>query len=106
MNNFIENFKACMTTKFAQFSGTASRSEFWLFVLATAIISIILGIVGAAIPALSFLSTLASLIFFIPSLAVGARRLRDAGFSPWWLLIYITGIGALVLLIMWCIKSK
>lgn len=100
MNNFIENFKACMTTKFAQFSGTASRSEFWLFALATFIIGLILGVVSPVA------SNIASLIFLIPSIAVGARRLRDAGFSPWWLLLCITGIGSIIVLIMCCLKSK
>ena len=41
-----------------------------------------------------------------PNLAMGARRLRDAGFSPWWLLLLLTGIGGLILIILWIFPKK
>ena len=34
------------------------------------------------------------------------RRLRDAGFSPWWILIYFVPFGGLALFIMHCQPSK
>ena len=37
-------------------------------------------------------------IVLLPSLAVGSRRLHDTGRSGWWQLLYLTGIGSLVIL--------
>ena len=63
------------TAAYAQFEGRASRSEYWWFylftVLATAAADTLGGTVG----------NLASLAFFLPSLALVARRLHDTGRS-------------------------
>ena len=48
---------------------------------------------------------LASLFFFLPSLALFVRRLHDVGRSGWWILIAFTGIGVFVLL-YWLIKAS
>lgn len=96
-------------TNYATFRGRAPRSEFWWFVLFTLIANLVLGLVDSLIvaPILGFspfsdngarpLSALFSLAIFVPSLAVGARRLHDTGRSAWWLLI------GLVPLIGWLI---
>jgi uncharacterized membrane protein YhaH (DUF805 family) len=34
------------------------------------------------------------------------RRLRDAGFSPWWIFIYFVPFGGLALFVMHCQPSK
>ena len=46
------------------------------------------------------INAVAQLGFFIPSLAVGARRLHDTNRSGWWQLIAFTIIG-LIPLIIW-----
>lgn len=106
------NFTAAVRSVFsnyANFRGRAPRSEFWWFVLFTLIANLVLSIIDSLIvaPILGFspfsdngarpLSALFSLGVFIPSLAVGARRLHDTGRSAWWLLI------GLVPLIGWLI---
>ena len=75
------------------FSGVASRGEFLLYALVYLLAIVILaGFSGAA-------SLVIFLVLLIPFLAVCARRLHDAGFSGWVLLVgLIPLIGQLALL--------
>src|SRR5688572_21378831 len=73
---------------YATFSGRATRSEYWYFVLFNIIISIIISVIGAAMK-MSLLSNIYSLLVLIPGLAVGVRRMHDVGRSGWYLLIPI-----------------
>ena len=70
------------------FRGTASRSEYWYWVLFTALVSIVTN----ALDATGTLAGVFSLATFLPSLGVLVRRLRDAGFSWTWLLLPIPGL--------------
>jgi uncharacterized membrane protein YhaH (DUF805 family) len=87
--------------KYATFDGRASRSEFWWFILFTALVSAIVGVFHS-----DALTSLVSIILLLPSLAIGARRLHDTGRSGWWLIIAITVIGYIVLIIFWADESK
>jgi len=51
------------------------------------------------------LLSLAQIATIVPWLALQARRLHDANFSAWWLLLHLLPLGALALLIMNCFKS-
>lgn len=75
---------------YADFDGRASRAEFWWFTLAVAVAVTAVG--QAATWAAASLGTVA----LVPWLAVAARRLRDAGQTPWWLLILLAPVGGLV----------
>ena len=91
------------------FSGRASRSEFWYFVLASAILGAIVGGIELTTGLISIenpnatgpLSSILNLLLAIPSISVTSRRLQDYGYSGWWQLSYITVIGIFVVLI-WC----
>ena len=91
------------------FSGRASRSEFWYFVLASAILGAIVGGIELATGLISIenpnatgpLSSILNLLLAIPTISVTSRRLQDYGYSGWWQLSYITVIGIFVVLI-WC----
>jgi uncharacterized membrane protein YhaH (DUF805 family) len=91
------------------FSGRASRSEFWYFVLASAILGAIIGGIELTTGLISIenpnatgpLSSILNLLLAIPSISVTSRRLQDYGYSGWWQLSYITVIGIFVVLI-WC----
>lgn len=102
MVNLIKTF----FSKYFEFSGRTSRKDFWLTWLCLILLYIIIGVITTIIPALVFILAVFGLIVLIPSLAIGARRLRDAGFSPWWLLLLLTGIGGLVLIILWIFPKK
>ncbi len=72
--------------RFADFSGVSTRSQYWYFVLAGSLASIIASIVinDAA-------GNLVSLATLIPTLAAAVRRMHDVGKSGWFLLIPIYG---------------
>jgi len=98
--DFVSSVKRNMTTAaYAQFTGRASRSEYWWFylftVLATAAADTFGGTVG----------NLASLVFFLPGLALAARRLHDVGRSGWWFLLVFTVIGIPVLF-YWLVRAS
>jgi uncharacterized membrane protein YhaH (DUF805 family) len=89
------------------FQGRARRKEYWMFVLFSAIISIVLSIIDAIANLSSVLSGIYSLAVFLPSLAVSVRRLHDTGRSGWWILIgLIPLIGAIILLVFTCQDSQ
>ncbi len=86
---FGEAITVCFQ-KYVGFSGRASRSEYWFFVLflfllgmATALVDMI--VFGATdMTDFSPLNTLATLGTILPSLAVTWRRLHDTDRSGWW----------------------
>jgi uncharacterized membrane protein YhaH (DUF805 family) len=101
---FGDAIVTCLT-KYVDFNGRASRPEFWWFTLFGILVSVVLSLIDAAIfgdKAIGLLDGLFSLGIFLPSLAVGARRLHDIGKSGWWQLIVLTGIGLFVLIYWWC----
>jgi uncharacterized membrane protein YhaH (DUF805 family) len=52
------------------------------------------------------LSSIWSLVTFLPSLAMGVRRLHDTDRSGWWwLLSFIPLIGIIVLIVFWCFEG-
>ena len=61
--------------------------------LANVIIAFVLGFVSGLVEALTILTSLYSLAFLVPSIALAVRRLHDTGHSGWWYLIALTGIG-------------
>ena len=100
--------------KYAVFSGRASRSEYWWWLLAMIILFTVLGLIDGALvaPMLGFeafqpdagqpVSFLVSLGLLLPNLAVSVRRLHDTDRSGWWLLLgLIPVIGTIVLLIFY-----
>lgn len=93
--------------KYAEFSGRARRTEYWMFVLFNFIFvlaAIILdNIVGTAIDEFGYglFYFLYVLAVFLPGLAVGVRRLHDVGKSGWMMLIaLIPLVGAIWLLVL------
>ena len=95
-----ESVKQCLW-KYADFSGRATRAEFWWWVLLATIGPIVFyGVAGSIyasgdlVDALPF--TLSGITFqlltLFPSLAVTARRLHDLGRSGWLSLLCYAGI--------------
>jgi len=91
-----EAVETCVTRKYADFEGRATRSEFWWFMLFCVIINVLLGVAAEWAAGIFFVAML------VPSLAAGTRRLRDTGRSPWWWLLMVPPVlvvGWLVLLV-------
>ena len=92
--NFGQAISTCFS-RYATFSGRASRPEFWWFFLFQILVSIAASMLG------DIVAGLVSLALLLPALAVGARRLHDIGKSGWWQLIMLTVIGLLLLIYWW-----
>jgi uncharacterized membrane protein YhaH (DUF805 family) len=101
-----ESVKRNLTTSaYAQFSGRASRSEYWWFFLGSFLIGFALGVIDAALGS-AVLSSLFVLGVLIPSIALNVRRLHDTGRSGWYVLLSIIPIfGPLVLLVFFASKG-
>lgn len=89
--------------KFADFSGRASRPEYWYFMIPVFIILFVTNLVDALLLGMPVLSLLATLAILVPTLSVGARRLHDTNRSGWWLLVgLIPVVGAIALIYFLC----
>lgn len=88
-------------TKYAQFQGRASRSEFWWFALFVTLVT-------AALTYLhENLAGIFGVVALLPFLAAGARRLHDIGKSGWWQLFLLVPVGGMVLVgILWALPSE
>ena len=95
------------------FSGRASRGEFWWVYLAFFIASIILAIVDAVIGGVIYsftesefllnngiFSNIFSLVTLIGWISLTSRRLQDNGHSGWWQLAYFSIIPTIILWVL------
>jgi uncharacterized membrane protein YhaH (DUF805 family) len=111
--NPIEVITTCFK-KYVTFSGRASRSEFWLFHLAflanLALFIVVaffrtagefpeyyenVNVSSSILPilmALEFVLFVSLLVFLVPSISSGIRRLHDGNHSGWWILIPIVNL--------------
>jgi uncharacterized membrane protein YhaH (DUF805 family) len=96
---FSDAIQTCFS-KYVNFNGTASRSEFWWWVLFCFLASIVLGFVNHKVSALFSLATL------LPSLAVTARRLHDTDRSGWWQLIGLVPVIGWIVLVVFCVQES
>ena len=91
------------------FGGKATRTQFWMFVLINWLVSLVLGIICGMFlkEHANIVNVVYSLALLLPSLGIAARRLRDGGFSPWLLLLFLIPIiGWIALLILYIMPSK
>ena len=97
---FTESISTCFT-KYATFTGTAPRSEYWWFFLFILLVSVVL---NATSETLSLIFSVATLL---PQLAVGTRRLHDTDRSGWWQLLWLVPVvGWIVLWVMFAQEGK
>ncbi len=76
--------------QFANFSGTASRYQYWWFLVFVLLISALAEIISPS------LREFVTVLVLIPFLAVGSRRLNEAGENVWWQLMYLVPFGVVV----------
>ncbi|MFF3246196.1 DUF805 domain-containing protein [Streptomyces sp. NPDC002870] len=93
--------------KYAVFSGRARRQEYWMFILFSVIVSIVLTIIDTVAGTSPVIASIYSLAVFLPSLGVAVRRLHDTDRSGWWLLIALVPfVGAIILLVFLASEGK
>lgn len=102
MNWYLDAFK----NKYADFSGRARRTEYWIFMLVHLVIIFILSFISGALAGtgLDFIPNILVLgyllLSFLPALAITIRRLHDSGKSGWYYLFsVIPYIGWLIVLV-------
>lgn len=122
MNSFKIYFWDVIKNHYLDFNGVATRKQFWLFVLWNFIISAIIILIGywfynsSGDDTTSIISNILgfiiivlvyNLLVLLPHISITARRLHDAGFSAWLLLLnFVPYIGMLVIFIMLVLPSK
>jgi hypothetical protein len=95
---FFESIRVCLT-KYAEFNGRASRSEFWWFTLFVVICASAFTLMSETMGSIFLLAVL------LPLLAAGSRRLRDSGQSVWWQLFLLAPVGIVVVGYLWTFPS-
>ena len=95
-------FLKCLT-QYADFTGRARRKEYWMFVLFSLLIYLLVAIVLVALSAtesaINIVIGLLALSLMLPNLAVTIRRLHDTDRSGWWALLSFVPILSLVILV-------
>ena len=89
--------------KYADFGGRASRSEFWAFLLFVTLLTVAAhyadGTSGHDVTVamnMGMIELSVTLLFLLPSITIGVRRLHDSGKSGWWMmLVYLPWLATL-----------
>ncbi|WP_052207210.1 DUF805 domain-containing protein [Sinomonas humi] len=112
---FREAFRRFWLKDFT-FTGRASRSEYWLVYRLGAIVSILSYALDYAVTALKdpvigysvlVLMLTVAVVCMVPGLALCVRRLHDANFSGWWLLLgLVPFVGSMALLVMFTRRTN
>ena len=107
---FQKSIETCFK-KYFVFDGRAKRSEFWWFVLICFLLGIVTAFLDVVVLGYTWeqygpINTIPQLAFFIPGLAVGARRLHDTNRSGWWQLLILTIVGIILLIIWFASEEK
>jgi uncharacterized membrane protein YhaH (DUF805 family) len=100
MENFIDAFR-----NFANFSGRARRTQYWMFTLFVVMFSIAIAIVEVFLGTM-FIGGLFSLAVLVPSISLAARRLHDTGRSGWWQLILLVPLIGFIVLIVFLVQDS
>ena len=95
--DFISAIKSGFSN-YANFSGRASRSEYWYWFLFAVIVNVYASFIDQIL-GIYVVAGLAGLALIIPSLSMVWRRLHDIDKSGAWWFIWLTCVGAIVLLV-------
>lgn len=98
--------------KYAVFSGRASRTEYWMFVLFNVIflitailLDLLAGTIILTFPYGLFFG-LFSVSMILPRIAIGVRRLHDMEENGWLIILFlIPPVGTIWLLVLFCTKG-
>ena len=94
--NFIESIQTCYK-KFFDFSGRASKSEYWWFQLYNAIIYVLTFLFQGD---LVLLFSILVIVNLIPVYAAGVRRIHDSDKSGWFVLLSLIPLIGLYLFVL------
>ncbi|MEE0978071.1 MAG: DUF805 domain-containing protein [Muribaculaceae bacterium] len=112
--SFGEAISRALTTNYCNFSGRASRSEFWWFQLFGAILGGAMSFINAMTldsygqPNMTvyIIMCLINLALFLPNLGISVRRLHDIYRSGWWVLLGLLCCVGTIILNVWYYKES
>ncbi len=92
----FDNYKRTITDHYFDMNGRVGRGQFWWFVLANFLASIVAHIVGSILHLP--VGELYNLAVLLPAMSIGARRLQDIGKNGQlvWLLLILVAITQVV----------
>jgi len=115
--NMSQAVSTVLIKKYATFNGRAGLSEYWWFILFLTLGNLVFSgldsLLGTTAGFMyqgnieiktSLFNGIFSLLTFIPSIAVAARRLHDVNKSGWWQLLMLSIIGIFPL-VYWLLKK-
>ena len=115
--NMSQAVATVLIKKYATFNGRAGLSEYWWFILFLTLGNLVFSGLDSYLGTTagfmyqgnieiktSLFNGIFSLLTFIPSIAVAARRLHDVNKSGWWQLLMLTIIGIFPL-VYWLLKK-
>ena len=85
-------------SNYANFSGRASRSEYWYFTLFSVIVNIGASLIDQIL-GIYIVAGLAGIALIVPGLSMAWRRLHDIDRSGAWWFIWFTCVGIIVLFV-------
>lgn len=104
---FKEAIVRAIQQNYCNFSGRASRSEFWWFQLFGFILNAVIGIVFCwSQDTMNIVTGIVSLALLLPNLGLTVRRLHDIGKCGWWIFIGFVPIVGWIILIVWYCKDS
>lgn len=104
----MEEFKKALQ-HYADFSGRATRKDYWMFFLFYMILYIVAMVVDgvlAALIGLPILTLIFALGMLVPSLSCAVRRLHDTSRSGWWVLISLVPLVGGIILIVFLVQDS
>ena len=107
--NMKQSVEVCFK-KYVTFSGRASRSEYWWFLLFYIAVYLLFSYLIPVLingPLISLvIVSLVPIALFLPTLSVSIRRLHDLDRSGhWYWLVFIPVIGSIIIFIWFCLKG-
>ncbi len=105
---FVDAVKRAVTVNYCNLNGRSSRSEYWWYALAVAILNVVISTVLSGSPSvMQAVSGVITLGLLLPGLGLAVRRLHDINKSGWYLLLALIPIvGAIILIVWFCKESE
>ena len=107
VNHIVMDFTSAIKSGFsnyANFSGRASRSEYWYFTLFSVIVNIGASLIDQIL-GIYIVAGLAGIALIVPGLSIAWRRLHDLDKSGAWWFIWFTCVGIIVLFVWFVTKG-
>lgn len=100
MNQINRYFINIIRRDYWKFNGKIAREPYWMFMLIFFVGSLCVALIAGFL-GLYFLNAMYTLFLMIPVIGMTVRRLRDVGFSAWWILLGLFPVlGEMIVLLM------